>query len=121
MNVFTASRRRDPPTRNNASLVAQIGDQVTALSRQTAGPASETEMSRLLDDLAEATANLASAPSISPEDVQTKLTVLCARLRENLHLGDTGELLSYLLAEAVREDCRILLADDASHKTRIRR
>jgi hypothetical protein len=78
-------------------------------------------MSRLLDDLAEATAHLASAPSISPEDVQTKLAVLCAHLRENLHLGDTGELLSYLLAEGVREDCRILLTDDASCRTRNRR
>lgn len=77
-------------------------------------------MSRLLDDLNEGTSNLASASSISTEDEQTKLTVLCARLRENLHLGDTGELLTYLLAEAVREDCRVLLTDAGSYCRRIR-
>lgn len=119
--MSTASRRQQPPTRNDVSLVAQIGDQVTALSRQSVVPATETVMSRLLDDLAEATANLASAPSISPEDVQTKLAILCARLRENLHLGDTGEMLSYLLAEAVREDCRVLLLGAVACTTRDRR
>ena len=119
--MSTASRRLNLPIRNNVSLVARIGDQVTTLSRQSMGSAPEVEMSRLLDELAEATANLASAPSISPEDVQTKLAVLCARLRENLHLGDSGEMLSYLRAEAVREDCRALLLGAVACKTRDRR
>jgi 3-deoxy-D-arabino-heptulosonate 7-phosphate (DAHP) synthase class II len=91
------------------------------LSRQSIGPTSEAEMGRLLDDLNEATANLAGAPSISPEDLQTKLAILCARLRENLHLGDTAEMLSYLLAEAVREDFRVLLLGAVACKTRDRR
>jgi len=68
-------------------------------------------MNRLLDDLYDATAHLAGAPAASAGDVQAKLTILCARLRENLHPNHRGELLTYLLAEAVREDCRILFCD----------
>jgi len=70
-------------------------------------------MNRLLDDLYDAAAHLAGAPSASAEDVLAKLTILCARLRENLHPGHRGDLLTYLLAEALREDCRLLFHVDS--------
>ena len=110
--MSTASRKRNRTARNDASLVAQLCGEVSALSRRAVGPAPDRVMNRLLDDHYDATAHLAGAPSASAADVQAKLTILCGRLRENLHSGHRGELLTYLLAEAIREDCRLLFHVD---------
>jgi hypothetical protein len=108
--VSTASRKRRRPPDNNAGLVARLCDEASALTRQLAVPASDTKMRHLLDRIDEATAGLAGMPSSSPSDIQAKLTVLCVRLRDNLHPELRAEILTYLLAESVREDCRMYLA-----------
>ena len=92
----------------DATLVAVCYRQVASLSRTILDPTSDRRMNRLQDALFEATATLAAAPSVATSDVQAKLTVLCARLRENLRPDHLGELLTYLLAESIRDDCRLL-------------
>jgi len=94
-----------------ASLASQLYAEVTALSRAARIPASDRVKNRQIDELAEATLLLASAPALTIADVVAKLTVLCSRLREDLHPEIRGELLSYLLAESVREDLRLLGGD----------
>lgn len=91
------------------TLVADRYREVTSLWRASLDPTSDRRMNRLQGALYEATAVLAAAPSIDTPDVQAKLTILCARLREHLHPEHRGELLSYLLAESIREDLRLLL------------
>lgn len=78
------------------------------LSRTILDPTSDLRMNRLHDALYEATATLAAAPSVATSDIHGKLTVLRARLRENLRPNHRGELLSYLLAEFIRDYCRLL-------------
>jgi hypothetical protein len=70
-------------------------------------------MARRLDLLAAATMQLAEAPATSLVGIGAKLTILCARLREDLHPEVRGELLTYLLAESIREDSRLLAAEQA--------
>jgi len=65
-------------------------------------------MNQLCDALQAATAKLAQAPALSPAEIMAKLSILCARLRETLHLDAGDELVTYLLAESVREDCRLM-------------
>jgi hypothetical protein len=96
-----------------ATLVAERYREVTSLSRASLDPTSDRRMNRLQGALYEATAALAAAPSIAAPDMKSKLTILCARLRENLHPEHRGELLTYLLAESLREDLRLLCEDHA--------
>ena len=105
--MSTASRRQAIQD-GDATLVAECYRQVASLSRTILDPTSDRRMNGLTDALYEATSALAAAPSVANSDVQAKLTVLCARLRENLHPGHRGELLTYLLAESIRDDCRLL-------------
>lgn len=95
-----------------ATLVAECYREVTSLSRESIASTSDQRMNRLQESLYEATAALAAAPSIATADLQSKLAILCSRLRENLHPAHRGELLTYLLAESIREDLRILLASE---------
>lgn len=108
--MSTASRRQAKGSERDgdATLVAECYRQVASLSRAILDPTSDRRMNRLQDALYGATAKLAAAPSVANSDVQAKLTVLCARLRENLHPDHRGDLLSYLLAESIRDDCRLL-------------
>ncbi len=93
-------------------LVADCYREVTSLSRASLDPTSDRRMNRLQAALYAAPAALAAAPSIASADMDKKLAVLCARLRENLHPEHRGELLTYLLAESVREDLRLLGGDE---------
>ncbi len=93
------------------TLVVECYREVTSLSRASLDPTSDRRMNRLQEALYEATAVLAAAPSIDIADVQAKLAILCARLREHLLPEHRGELLTYLLAESVREDLRLLVDD----------
>ena len=70
--------------------------------------------SQQLDELAGATALLAGAPALAMAEVVAKLTILCRRLREDLHPEVRGELITYLLAESVRDDCRLLADADVN-------
>ena len=51
---------------------------------------------------------LAEAPATCIAEAGAKLIILCARIREDLHPEVRGELITYLLAESIREDCRVL-------------
>jgi hypothetical protein len=107
--VSTASA--DRPKCNDdtvVTLVEQLYREVTALSRAVRRPASDRRKNEQLDELADATLLLAQAPALNFAEVVAKLTVLCSRLREELHPEIRGELIDYLLAESVLEDCRTL-------------
>lgn len=91
----------------------QCADEVTALSRAMLTPTTDRRMNQLVDGLYEAGIRLSGAPSVSGADIRAKITILCSRLREQLHPEHRGELLSYLLAESLREDLR-LLGDEGS-------
>jgi len=75
-------------------------------------------MAESLDALAMATMQLAEAPATSIAEASAKLTILCARLREDLHPEVRGELITYLLAESIREDCCVLADGEDSSRGR---
>nr|WP_281719412.1 hypothetical protein [Nitrosomonas nitrosa] len=106
--MSTASRKRSNATRAS-SLIDTLYREVTALARATRLPTSERAMAAQLDALADATMHLAGAPATNLAEVGAKLIILCARLREDLHPEIGGELITYLLAESIREDCRVLV------------
>lgn len=93
-------------TDGDVTLVDELYREVIALSRAVCMPASDRLKNRQVDDLDEATLLLAGAPAVTFAEVLAKLTVLCSRLREYLR-----ELISYLLAESVLDDCRIVGGD----------
>lgn len=101
------------PKRSNAARAGSLIDilyrKVTALARATRSPASERMMAARLDALADATFHLAGAPATNVAEASAKLAILCGRLREDLHPEIRGELITYLLAESIREDCRVLV------------
>ena len=106
--MSTASRnRRFAHDRSSPSLVGQLYGEITALMRAVTSPTSDRRMNQLCDELIQATSGLVHAASADPRDISDKLTILCSRLRENLHPADGGELITYLLAESIREDFRL--------------
>lgn len=100
---------------SDVALVEELYREVTALSRAVRMPASDLRKNQQLDELAEATVSLTQAPALSLAEVVAKLTVLCSRLREDLHPETRGELIDYLLAESVLEDCRVLATAEDRH------
>lgn len=111
--MSTASRER-PKQARAGGLIESLYTEVTALARVIRSPASDRAMASRLNALAMATMRLAGAPATSPGEAGAKLTILCARLREDLHPEIRDELITYLLAESIREDCR-LLAEEHVH------
>lgn len=105
--MSTASRDRTGSARAGI-LVETLYTEVTALARAARLPASDRAMAERLDLLAAATMQLAEAPATSLVGIGAKLSILCARLREELHPEARDELITYLLAESIREDCRVL-------------
>ncbi len=95
----------------DVTLVEELYRRVTALSRAVRTPTSDLLMNQQIDDLADATLLLAEAPAVTIAETAAKLVVLCSRLREDLHPEVRGELITYLLAESVLEDCRLLSGD----------
>lgn len=108
--MSTASRKaaRRSQRDRDVTLVAAYYRDVTSLSRASRDPTSDRRMNRLQAALYESIAVLVAAPSVNALDVQAKLTILCVRLREHLHPDHLGELLTYLLADSLREDLRLL-------------
>lgn len=98
-----------PNTRPTHSLIHTLVDEVTVLTVASSTPSSDRRALEMRTTLYEATVQLAQVPSLQPSELFDKLTILCGRLREDLHPEHRGELLTYLLAESVREDCRRLL------------
>lgn len=102
------ARRRAARARTGPSLVRRLHAEVTGLLGMASSPVADRRMTQLQGELFGATARLAAAPSASAADIDAKLVILCARLREFLHPDQRGELLTYLLAESIREDHRLL-------------
>jgi len=81
---------------------------ITRLLSITALPQPDDAAMALQSELVDATFGLAQAPATAMTGVQLKMAILCQRLREDLHVDCVGEILTYLLAESIREDCRIM-------------
>lgn len=90
------------------TLVQRLNVEITAQIRSTAATLPDDEMIRRLDELFTTVGRLAHAPALNSSDLDVKLTVLCRQLREHLDPDDRGAVLTYLLAEAVRDDHLLL-------------
>jgi len=71
-------------------------------------PASDADMHRRLDELAEFTRCLAQAPARTLTELEMKISVLCARLRESIRPESRGDVLTWMLAESLRHDCYLI-------------
>lgn len=100
-------------TTGQNSLVQRLHDEVAALTRATALPQTDEAMTTRLDQLFGAACRLAQAPAVTATDLDLKLAVLCRRLREHLDPDDRGAVLTYLLAEAVRDEHSLLAEPSA--------
>ncbi len=103
---------------NDASpetLVARLHAEATRLAVSIASPASDERMNALLDELFVVTTRLAQAPARDAKDLSLKLDVLCRRLREDVAPENPGDVLTYLLAEAIRGDYAVLQERDPCH------
>lgn len=104
----THSRRPTLQQRPGGTLVGHLYSKATrlvALARTT------KPGHRLIDverELQETMATLAAAPAESNADIDAKLTILCGRLRQLLFPDQADEVITYLLAESIREDHRVL-------------
>ena len=102
----------DPP---RDTLVARLHAEATRLAVSIASPASDERMNALLDELFVVTTRLAQAPARDAIDLSLKLDVLCRRLREDVAPENPGDVLTYLLAEAIRGDHAVLQERDPCH------
>ncbi len=103
---------------NDASpetLVARLHAEASRLAVSIASPASDERMNALLDELFVVTTRLAQAPARGAKDLSLKLDVLCRRLREGVAPENRGDVLTYLLAEAIRGDHAVLQERDPCH------
>ena len=98
-----------------ADAEAPVVDAYRAISRllsDSALPQADRAANGIRAEIVVSTLSLCQLPAVTPYTLQLKLALLCQRLREDLHPEISGELAAYLLAESIREDCR-LLADGA--------
>ena len=95
--------------------MAVAAQRIADLARDTAGPATDREMNARIEGLFTASVNLVQAPSRDATDLDRKLTVLCQRLREFLDPDDHGRVLTYVLAETIRDEHRILATPKNLH------
>ena len=61
-----------------------------------------------LDELAEMTRCLSQAPARTLAELEIKLAVLCSRLRDEVRPEIRGEVITWMLAESIRHDCRLI-------------
>ncbi len=97
------------------TLVARLHAEATRLAVSIASPASDERMNALLDELFVVTTRLAQAPGQNAKDLSLKLDSLCRRLREDVAPENRGDVLTYLLAEAIRGDHAVLQERDPCH------
>jgi hypothetical protein len=93
---------------NTEPLIAQLHQRIIESWRLIALPADDAQMNHHLDELAEMTRSLAQAPARTLGELEIKLSVLCARLREDLRPDIRGEVLTWMLAESLRHDCYLI-------------
>jgi hypothetical protein len=106
--IHRAMKRTKPVSRNKRSPVADKIDEINTLTRAIAAPVPDREMNRLLDELFAATTALTHFPSQTVSDLDRKLDILCRRLREFLEPDDHAAVLTYLLAQNIREEVQVL-------------
>ena len=97
------------------TLVARLHAEAMRLTVSIAIPASDERMNALLDELFTVTTRLAQAPARDAKDLSLKLDVLCRRLREDVAPENRGDVLTFLLAEAIRGDHAVLRQRDSNH------
>ncbi len=97
------------------SLVARLHAEAMRLAVSIASPTSDERMNALLDELFVVTTRLAQAPARDAKDLSLKLDVVCRRLREDVASENRGDVLTYLLAEAIRGDHAVLQERDPCH------
>ena len=90
------------------TLVARLHAEAMRLGISIATPASDERMNALLDELFAVTTKLAHAPARDTKDLSLKLDVLCRRLREDVAPENRGDVLTYLLVEAIGDDVVLL-------------
>jgi hypothetical protein len=95
------------PSKNEA-LIAQLHAEIVKIWRLMALTAGDDETNRRLDELAEMTRCLAQAPARTLCELEIKISVLCARLREEKHPEVRGEVLTWMLADSIRHDCHLI-------------
>ena len=95
------------------TLVARLYASAMRLTVSTAFPSSDARMNALLDELFAVTTRLAQAPAQGANDLSLKLDVLCRRLCEDVAPENRGDMLIYLLAEAIRGDHTALQQPDS--------
>ena len=86
------------------TLVARLHAESMRLTVSIASPTREERMNALLDELFAVTTRLAQAPAQNANDLSLKLNVLCRRLREDVAPENRGDVLTSLLAEAIRDE-----------------
>ncbi len=96
-------------------MVARIHAEASRLAVSIASPASDERMNSLLDELFVVTTRLAQTPARDAIDLSVKLYVLCRRLREDVAPENRGNVLTYLLAEAIRGDHAVSQERDPCH------
>ena len=96
------------------TLVARLHVEAGRLAVAIASPATDERMNTLLDELLSVTAKLAQAPACDAKDISLKLDVLCRRLREDVAPEYRGDVLTYLLAEAIRDEVALRNAGPGS-------
>jgi hypothetical protein len=97
------------------TLVARLHAEASRLVVSIASPASDERMGTLLDELFVVITRLAQAPARDAKDLSMKLDVLCRRLREDVDPENRGDVLTYLLTEAIRGDHTVLQERDPCH------
>ena len=89
-------------------LAKRLFKEIMGLQAEINKPQSDDRMNEACAELLEATTALANAPALDITDLQSKMTVLCQRLRYQIHFEDKGTVVSALLAESIRDDLALL-------------
>jgi hypothetical protein len=90
------------------TLVQTLSGEIETLTKKMSHPTSDKVMNGYVEELFETTASLANVPVQNFLDILIKMDVLCRRLREDLHPDRRGEILTYLLAESIRDECLLI-------------
>ncbi|MFT5540440.1 MAG: hypothetical protein ACI82H_001971 [Alphaproteobacteria bacterium] len=93
---------------NTEPLIAQLHARIIESWRLIALQADDAQLNHHLIELAEMTRCLAQAPARTLGELEVKLSVLCARLREDLRPDVRGEVVTWMLAESLRHDCYLI-------------
>ena len=109
-NVVNARRysckkkRRRKPREPRVTTAHKLWIELAELVAEMAQPLTDGDMARVIEAYYAKTASLAQIPSRTADDIDRKVDVLCLRLREFLEPDDMPAVVTYLLAESIRQD-----------------